>query len=150
MLPQPYGLDPITAAPNIELPSIHGIRRENLGALLKSFSQAQLAAGMPPKGLEQAFAARIQISPSMLSQIKRSRNISNSLATQIECLSGKSDGWLSQPHPTADSTNSTQAEFTEEDLIDLVRKTWRSANAQQREQIARTVRRAVSSLGLTG
>lgn len=43
-----------------------------------------IAHSAAPKGLEQAFAARLQISPSMWSQIKSSRPIGDKLARQIE------------------------------------------------------------------
>ena len=41
------------------------IRRQNVLALFQAYAEQALAAGTPPKGLEQAFAATLQISPSM-------------------------------------------------------------------------------------
>lgn len=67
-----------------------------------------VAAGMPPpKGLEHAVAARLQISPSMWSQIKSSRPIGDKLARQVEVLCGKPVDWLDEPRK---STASTPAE----------------------------------------
>ena len=48
-------------------------RRSNALALFQTHAERALAAGESPKGLEQAFAATLQISPSMWSQIKSSR-----------------------------------------------------------------------------
>lgn len=42
-------------------------RRQNALALFNSFAEKSLAAGSAPKGLEQAFAATLEISPSMCS-----------------------------------------------------------------------------------
>ena len=52
-------------------------------ALFQDYAEKALAQGSPPKGLEQAFAATLQISPSMWSQIKSSRPIGDKLARQI-------------------------------------------------------------------
>ena len=40
-------------------------RRQNALALFQAYAEKALAAGASPKGLEQAFAATLQISPSM-------------------------------------------------------------------------------------
>lgn len=77
-------------------------RRLNALALFQAHVERSLAAGAPPKGLEQAFAAAVEISPSMWSQIKSSRPIGERLARQIERHCGKPRGWLDQPH--ADDT----------------------------------------------
>ena len=57
-------------------------RRHNVLALFQAYAEKALAAGTAPKGLEQAFAATLQISPSMWSQIKSSRPIGDKLARQ--------------------------------------------------------------------
>lgn len=121
--------------------STHAVRRGNLQTLLIAFSQEHIAAGQPAKGIEQAFAAHLQISPSMLSQIKRSRNISDSLAAQIERLSGKRNGWLSQyrlPDHGAGS-NVDPAILTEEKFVGLARAFWHNASEEQRQQVAETM-----------
>jgi hypothetical protein len=74
---------------------LHAIRRENLLLLLRDFSQARIAAGDPTNGTEKAFAERLQMSKSLLSQLKTSRNISDAIANQIETRCRKANGWLS-------------------------------------------------------
>jgi hypothetical protein len=69
-------------------------RRINALALFQAHAERALASGAPPKGLEQAFAAALEISPSMWSQIKSSRPIGDKLARQIERHCGKPKGWL--------------------------------------------------------
>lgn len=73
-------------------------RRHNVLALFHAHAEAAIAAGAPPKGLEQAFAARLAISPSMWSQIKAARPIGDKLARQIERLCRKPPGWLDAAH----------------------------------------------------
>src|SRR6188768_2258833 len=48
-------------------------RRLNTVALYQEFLRQRIAAGEAPKGLDQSFAAALEISPSMWSQIKSSR-----------------------------------------------------------------------------
>lgn len=72
-------------------------RRQNALALFQAHAEKALAAGAPPKGMEQAFAATLQISPSMWSQIKSARPIGDKLARQIETLCDKPAGWLDAP-----------------------------------------------------
>ena len=71
-------------------------RRQNALALFQAYAEKALAAGASPKGLEQAFAATLQISPSMWSQIKSSRPIGDKLARQIESACAQSAGWLDE------------------------------------------------------
>ncbi|WP_295638819.1 hypothetical protein [uncultured Methylibium sp.] len=79
-------------------------RRQNALALFQDYAERALAAGAPPKGLEQSFAATLQISPSMWSQIKASRPVGDKLARQIETLCGKGAGWLDEPRTSAAPT----------------------------------------------
>ncbi|MFV0679848.1 hypothetical protein [Ottowia sp.] len=106
-------------------------RRSNLAWLLQRFLAKRIAQGEPAKGLEQAFAAALQISPSMLSQIKSSRPIGDKLARQIEALSAQPVGWLDEAHPEAISV----PDETEERVVALVRAAWQRANAKQRREI---------------
>ena len=69
-------------------------RRLNALALFQAHAERALAGGAAPKGLEQAFAAALEISPSMWSQIKSQRPIGDKLARQIERHCGKPLGWL--------------------------------------------------------
>lgn len=108
------------------------IRRQRLQELLGAFVQAQVAQGLPPKGLEQAFAAQIQVSPSLLSQIKKSRPISDKLARQIEVACGAQAGWLDteSPEPAGPSP-------AEEAFVALARERWRQANAKEKRALTR-------------
>ncbi len=80
------------------------IRRHNTLALFQAYAEREVVAGTPPKGMEQAFAATLQISPSMWSQIKASRPIGDKLARQIESLSRKPLGWLDEAQTSAAPT----------------------------------------------
>src|SRR6185295_13516914 len=71
-------------------------RRRNALALFQSYAETAIARGAAPKGLEQTFAASLQISPSMWSQIKSSRPIGDKLARQIEQHGAKPAGWLDE------------------------------------------------------
>jgi len=79
---------------HIVVPNITVTRRHNALALFQEFAERALAAGAAPKGLEQAFAAQLQISPSMWSQVKSSRPIGDKLARQFEARCGQPAGWL--------------------------------------------------------
>ena len=85
------------------------VRRQNVLALFQRFAERALAQGVPPKGLEQDFAARLQISPSMWSQIKSARPIGNKLARQIEAACDQPNGWLDEAHEDAPPTEEEKA-----------------------------------------
>jgi hypothetical protein len=87
-------------------------RRTNALALFQAHAERALAAGAPPKGLEQAFAAALEISPSMWSQIKSSRPIGDKLARQIERHCGRPKGWLDEARDAEGPTPAERA-FTE-------------------------------------
>ena len=57
-----------------------------------------MAAGEQANGAERPFAEQLQMSKSLLSHLKSSRNISDAIATQIEAKSKKPAGWLSVEH----------------------------------------------------
>ena len=78
------------------LSNITVTRRQNALALFQAYAEKAMAAGAAPKGLEQAFAATLQISPSMWSQIKAARPIGDKLARQVEQACGKPSGWLDE------------------------------------------------------
>ena len=88
-----------------------------------------MAGGMPPKGLEQAFAASLQISPSMWSQIKSARPIGDKLARQIEKLCGKPGGWLDEERAVQAVTPVEQA------FLDLALTAWRATNSAGKRQV---------------
>src|SRR3954468_7975191 len=83
------------------LPDPPVFRRRNVLALFQSFAETAVSGGASPKGLEQAFAARLEISPSMWSQIKSSRPIGDKLARQIEGHCGQPAGWLDEAREAA-------------------------------------------------
>lgn len=111
------------------------IRRHNAQALFKEFAEAQIAAGTPPKGLEQTFAAQVQISPSMWSQVKSSRPIGDQMARQIEALCKKEMGWLDVER-ASEVSDTAEAHF-----LDEARKAWRAANAKSKREMLREIRR---------
>jgi hypothetical protein len=104
-------------------------RRQNVLALFQEHAERALAAGVPPKGMEQAFAARLQISPSMWSQVKSSRPIGDKLARQVEALCAKPAGWLDELRK---NTAPTPAES---EFLDLALAAWRATNAAGRKAL---------------
>lgn len=118
---------------------LHTIRRNNLLLLLREFSQARIAAGEATNGTEKAFAEQLQVSKSLLSQLKTSRPISDANAMQIEARCGKRPGWMSEAQPLAAGPAPG-----EEALVALLRQAYRSGSREQRarmrEQISQWVR----------
>ena len=110
------------------------LRRQNALALFHAFAERALAAGEAPKGLEQAFAASVQISPSMWSQIKSSRPIGDKLARQLEALTAHSQGWLDEPHQAAAPTPAEKA------FLDLALAAWRATNSAGRKALRQHVK----------
>lgn len=111
-------------------------RRRNALALFQEFMSAAVSAGAPPKGLEQSFAAAMQISPSMWSQIKSARPIGDKLARQLEHGGGKPAGWLDEPH------GDTGPDPAEERFVELARSAWRARDAKGRRELARQLKAA--------
>ena len=109
-------------------------RRRNALALFQAHAESAVANGTAPKGLEQAFAARIEISPSMWSQIKSSRPIGDRLARQIEQHCGKPSGWLDEER---EAEGLTQAE---QQFLALALKVWRATNSEGRKRLRATLR----------
>lgn len=109
-------------------------RRQNALQLFQEFAEQALAGGAPPKGLEQAFAARLQISPSMWSQIKSARPIGDKLARQIEVLCGRPAGWLDEAR-AASTPSAAELAF-----LDLALQVWRGSNAQGRRELLRQLK----------
>ena len=104
-------------------------RRQNALALFQAYAEKALASGAPPKGLEQMFAATLQVSPSMWSQIKSSRPIGDKLARQIEQHHGKPTGWLDEAHGNDSVTPAEKA------FLDLALKAWRATNSLGRKAL---------------
>ena len=108
-------------------PTVH--RRRNALSLFQSFAEAAVASGAAPKGIEQAFAAHVEISPSMWSQIKSARPIGDKLARQIEQHCGKSAGWLDEEREAAGLTPA------EQQFLALALKAWRATNSEGRKAL---------------
>ena len=124
-----------TALPNTTI-----TRRENALALFQAYANDALASGAVPKGLEQAFAATIEISPSMWSQIKSSRPIGDKLARQIEKHCRKPTGWLDEARD-ASTPSSVERAF-----LDLALAAWRSTNSAGRKQLRAQMKAMVEAV----
>jgi hypothetical protein len=114
-------------------------RRQNALALFKAYAEKALATGASPKGLEQAFAATLEISPSMWSQIKSSRPIGDKLARQIEQHSGKAAGWLDEERVVEGLSH------PEQQFLDLALLAWRASNGAGRKALREQLRGAVAA-----
>jgi hypothetical protein len=114
-------------------------RRQNVLALFQAYAEKALASGIAPKGLEQAFAATLQISPSMWSQIKSARPIGDKLARQIEMLSDRPTGWLDEPRKDAAPTSAEAA------FLDLALAAWRATNSAGRKALREQLKALVDS-----
>lgn len=106
-------------------------RRQNILALYQEYARQQLAKGESAKGLEQAFAATLEISPSTWSQIKGSRPVGDRLARQIEEHAGKPAGWLDERHDELPASDPAEDRF-----LELARRAWRHANARGKRELA--------------
>lgn len=104
-------------------------RRLNVLVLFQGYAEQALAAGASPKGMEQAFAAALEISPSMWSQIKSSRPIGDKLARQIERHQGKPAGWLDEVREDRSPT------ALEKSVMELALAAWRSTNHAGRKAL---------------
>ncbi|MES2886669.1 MAG: hypothetical protein V4739_01535 [Pseudomonadota bacterium] len=115
-------------------------RRHNVSCLFQQYAEAQMRAGVPPKGLEQAFAQRLQISPSMWSQIKSSRPIGDKLARQIEVACAQPLGWLD----TARASNTGSMSPSEQQFLALALQAWRHTNAEGRKRLKRLLKESAA------
>ncbi|WP_426391874.1 hypothetical protein [Variovorax sp. R-27] len=113
------------------MPNITVARRRNALALHRRFLEEAVAAGLPAKGLDQAFAKKIEISPSMWSQIKSSRPIGDNLARQIERHCNVEPGWLDK-----EDRPSEVPDAAEERFIAAAREAWRTANAKGKKELS--------------
>ena len=120
------------------------LRRQNALALFHAFAEQALANGQAPKGLEQAFAASVQISPSLWSQIKSSRPIGDKLARQIEVHARQVPGWLDEPHEAAAPSPAEKA------FLALALQAWRATNSAGRKALHQQMTAAVSAAHLPG
>lgn len=107
-------------------------RRQNALALFQEFAERAMAAGAPPKGLEQSFAVSLAVSPSMWSQIKSARPIGDKLARQMESLHRKPVGWLDAVQASTVSTGPSAAETA---FLDLALAAYRATNSAGRKAL---------------
>ncbi len=110
------------------------VRRANLLFLLQGYAENYVANGTTTTGIDQSFAAHIQVSPSMLSQMKSGRPISDKLAKQIESACKRPANWLSEQH-TDQKPSSGEAAF-----MTLAREAWRTQDAKGKRTLAKVVR----------
>ena len=118
------------------MPNITISRRLNTVALYQEFLRQRIAAGEAPKGLDQNFAAALEISPSMWSQIKSSRPIGDKLARQIERHAGKPAGWLDEERDEERPPDAAQ-----ERMLRAAAAYWRSANAIEKRSLMKLLQR---------
>ena len=111
------------------MPNLTVVRRNNVVTLFQQFAEAQMRAGVAPKGLEQTFAQTLQVSPSMWSQIKSSRPIGDKLARQIESACRLEQGWLDVERPSQGLTAG------EQQFLALALKAWRTVDAETRRRL---------------
>jgi hypothetical protein len=111
-------------------------RRNNVLNLFQQFAEEQMRAGTAPKGLEQSFAQRLQISPSMWSQIKSSRPIGDKLARQIEAACRHPVGWMDEERASQGLTAG------EQQFLAMALATWRTTNAEGRKQLKAMLKRS--------
>ncbi|MGF6351948.1 hypothetical protein [Variovorax sp. W2I14] len=113
------------------MPNTTVARRRNVLALHRRFLEGAIAAGLPAKGLDQSFAKKIEISPSMWSQIKSARPIGDNLARQIERHCEVEPGWLDK-----EDRPSEVPDAAEERFIAAAREAWRTANAKGKRELS--------------
>lgn len=109
------------------------IRLRNLLSLHQAFAQARVSSGEGLAGLESAFAASLEISLSMWSQIKSGRTVGDKLARQFESKCSRPAGWLDDEHPE------TSPDPAEEKFIALCRAAWANADRAGRVELKRMV-----------
>jgi len=115
-------------------------RRRNMLALYQDYARQHLAKGESAKGLEQAFAATLEISPSTWSQIKSARPIGDRLARQIEQHAGRPVGWLDERHDEMQPSDAAEERF-----LELARRAWRHANARGKRDLAHLLKQSMKA-----
>ncbi|MFS2049501.1 hypothetical protein ACEN8K_11235 [Variovorax sp. CT11-76] len=98
-----------------------------------------MAAGLPAKGLDQAFARKIEVSPSMWSQIKSARPIGDNLARQIERHCEVEAGWLDR-----EDRPSEVPDEAEERFVAMAREAWRAANAKGKRELGGWLKKKIA------
>lgn len=122
-------------------PDLSQRRRRNVLALFQQHAEASLARGESPKGMDQRFAATLQISPSMWSQLKSSRAMGDKLARQIECLAGKPAGWLDEAQETSTPTPA------ERSFLEVALALYRASGARGRRELRHELQQRLDAAG---
>ncbi len=128
------------------VPNLTVARRRNVLALHRRFLEGAIAAGLPAKGLDQAFARKIEISPSMWSQIKSARPIGDKLARQIERHCDVEPGWLDREELAEEQV----PDAAEERFVAAAREAWRQANAKGKKELNGWLRQRLRGAGEAG
>jgi hypothetical protein len=123
------------ASPSTESHNTTATRRSNVLALFKAYAEKQMASGSAPKGIEQAFAASLEISPSLWSQIKSSRPIGDKLARQIEYHAKCGTHWLDTPHALPSEPSAAEQRF-----IELAKSAWQQSSAKEKRELTQTIK----------
>lgn len=113
------------------MPNITHIRRQNALALFRQFVGGAMTEGASSKGLEQSFAATVQVSASMWSEIESARPVGDKLARQLEYHCAKPPGWLDESHGDAAPPNAAEERF-----VELARRAWRSHTVRGKRELA--------------
>ncbi len=117
--------------------SISQIRRRNLLLQLNLFMHNALDSGQGI-GAVTDFAERIGVHKSLLSKLKgegqSSRDISDTLASQIEAALKLPKGWMNEAHNEAPPTSA------ETSFMDLALAAYRSTDARGRTDMRRSMR----------
>jgi hypothetical protein len=114
-------------------------RRRNVLALFQAYAEDAVATGTAPKGLEQAFAAHVEISPSMWSQIKSARPIGDKLARQIEQHCTRPAGWLDEAREAVGTSPG------EQQFLALALRAWRATNSDGRKALKAQMKQLASA-----
>ncbi|KQV52846.1 hypothetical protein ASC95_08555 [Pelomonas sp. Root1217] len=110
--------------------SLSTFRRLNALALFQLFAEERIAAGDPPKGLESAWALKIEVSGATWSMAKSgARPIGDKLARQIERHCGKEAGWLDDEREPAGLTPG------EQQFLSFALNTYRQTNSDGRKRL---------------
>lgn len=110
--------------------SISTIRRQNVVSLFQQFAEERIAAGEAPKGLEAAFATKLDVGRATWSMAKSGeRPIGDKLARQIEHRCQLEAGWLDEER---EPTGVTQGE---QQFLALALKAYRGTNSAGRKKL---------------
>jgi hypothetical protein len=106
------------------------IRRNNVLSLFQQFMEERIAAGDSPKGLESAFAQKLDLGNATWSMARSgSRPIGDKLARQIESRCGLAAGWLDEEREPQGLTPA------EQQFLALALKTWRATDSRGRKAL---------------